>query len=110
MGMGLGSCRQLLKNDDFLPDFDVRDLLGPDLPLFANLGVAQIEQLLKQNDTARVLDLVKKLRADGLILHVNPMQEALQPEGDRYEKPALETIRLFLEKSEIGRASCRERV
>ncbi|HNM26746.1 MAG TPA: isopentenyl-diphosphate delta-isomerase, partial [Saprospiraceae bacterium] len=36
MGMGLGSCRQLLYGDQYLPDFDVRDTIGPELPLYAN--------------------------------------------------------------------------
>lgn len=99
MGMGLGSCRQLLWSDEHLPDFDVRDLIGPDFPLFANLGIAQVEQLLAKNDAARIEDLVKKLRADGLILHVNPMQEALQPEGDRFQKPAIDTIKNLLDKT-----------
>ena len=43
MGMGLGSCRQLLHSDEYLPDFDVRDAMGSEALLFANLGVAQIE-------------------------------------------------------------------
>ncbi|MEO6759570.1 MAG: isopentenyl-diphosphate delta-isomerase, partial [Saprospiraceae bacterium] len=54
MGMGLGSCRQLLYSDEALPDFDVRDVLGPELPLFANLGVAQIEQLFEREETDRI--------------------------------------------------------
>lgn len=99
LGMGLGSCRQLLWSDEHLPDFEVRDLVGPDYPLFANLGIAQVEQLLAKNDAARIEDLIQKLRADGLIIHVNPMQEALQPEGDRFQKPAIETIKNLLEKT-----------
>ena len=50
MGMGLGSCRQLLYSDEFLADFDVRDALGPNLPLLANLGVAQVEVLLERDE------------------------------------------------------------
>ena len=93
MGMGLGSCRQLLYGDEHLSDFDVRDTLGPDLPLYANLGVAQVEQLLNQGAALDSISaLLAKLRADGLIIHVNPLQEAMQPEGDRFLRPALETI------------------
>ncbi|MEO6037978.1 MAG: isopentenyl-diphosphate delta-isomerase, partial [Saprospiraceae bacterium] len=77
MGMGLGSCRQLLYSDDMLADFAVRDTLGTDLPLFANLGVAQIEQLFARRETERIPALLTKLRADGLIIHVNPLQEAM---------------------------------
>ena len=101
MGMGLGSCRQLLYGDEYLPDFDVRAELGAEMPLFANLGVAQVEQLLRNGALDRVSALLAKLRADGLIVHVNPLQEAMQPEGDRFARPALETIEELLEKTDF---------
>ena len=97
MGMGLGSCRQLLYADDVLADFDVRDWLGPDLPLYANLGVAQIEHLFERNETDRIPALLIKLRADGLIIHINPLQEAMQPEGDVFKAAPIETIRHLLQ-------------
>ncbi len=100
MGMGLGSCRSLLFSDESLKDFDVRKLIGDELPLFANLGVAQVEQLLASGELWRVKALLDKLQADGLIIHVNPLQEWLQPEGDRFEKAPLQTITSFLEKME----------
>ncbi len=99
MGMGLGSCRQLLWSDEHLADFDVRDLIGAGLPLFANLGIAQVEQLLEKNEFPRFHRMLENLRADGLVIHVNPMQEALQPEGDRFMHAPIETIRLFLAKT-----------
>jgi isopentenyl-diphosphate Delta-isomerase len=99
LGMGLGSCRQLLYSSEHLPDFDVRDTLGPDLPLYANLGVAQLETLLANKAADKIDALIHLLRADGLIVHVNPLQEAMQPEGDRYLRPALETIQAVLENT-----------
>ena len=100
MGMGLGSCRSLLFSDVTLNDFDVRAIIGNDLPLFANLGVAQVEQLMENNELHLIDNLLEKLKADGLIIHVNPLQEWLQPEGDHFSKPPIETITAFLEKSE----------
>ncbi|MCA0236727.1 MAG: isopentenyl-diphosphate delta-isomerase [Bacteroidetes bacterium] len=97
MGMGLGSCRQLLYSDEFLADFDVREEMGPDLPLLANLGVAQVEKLLRQKEIDRIPALLERLRADGLFIHVNPLQEAMQPEGDRFERPPLEVVQEVLE-------------
>ncbi len=101
MGMGLGSCRQLLYSDAHLADFDVRDTVGSDLPLYANLGVAQIEQLLEKNEQDRIPGLLHKLRADGLIVHVNPLQEAMQPEGDVFRRPPVETIQQLLQTLDI---------
>ena len=97
MGMGLGSCRQLLYSDEYLSDFTVRPLLGDTFPLFANLGIAQIEQLLSRKETERIDQLLHKLQADGLIIHINPMQEWMQPEGDRFQQPPIDTIRALLQ-------------
>ena len=101
LGMGLGSCRQLLFSDEHLSDFDVRDTIGPDLPLYANLGVAQIEQLFEKKETERIPALLQKLRADGLIVHVNPLQEAMQPEGDMFQYSPLETIQKLLQTFDL---------
>ena len=101
MGMGLGSCRIILDNDTHLKDFDVRDVIGEDLPLYANLGIAQIETAVVNNDFTSIKDLVDKLRADGLIIHVNPMQESLQPEGDILTLSPIRTILSFLEKVDV---------
>jgi isopentenyl-diphosphate Delta-isomerase len=96
-GMGLGSCRQLLYSNDTFEDFNVRPILGDDVPLFANLGVAQLEVLIDRKETFLIQKMVEKLRADGLIIHINPMQEWLQPEGDRFKRSPLETIETLLE-------------
>lgn len=97
-GMGLGSCRIILEDDSYLADFDMRPIIGDDLPLFANLGICQVEQLLKQNHEDKIIRLVGKLRADGLIVHVNPMQEWFQPEGDVLKYPPIDTIKRLLDK------------
>jgi isopentenyl-diphosphate Delta-isomerase len=96
-GMGLGSCRQLLYSDEYLDDFNVRPLMGYDVPLFANLGIAQLETLIERNEIPLITQLIQKLNADGLIIHVNPMQEWLQPEGDRFKKPPIDTIKTLVD-------------
>ena len=96
LGMGLGSCRPLLDSKERLQDFDVRNILGPDLPLYANLGIAQVEQLLANKAIDKINALVHVLQADGLIVHVNPLQEWLQPEGDRINTPPIHTIQQLL--------------
>jgi isopentenyl-diphosphate delta-isomerase len=97
MGMGLGSCRSLLFSDATLPDFDVRKVIGSKLPLYANLGIAQLEKLVSRKELFLVDNLLHKLKADGLIIHVNPLQEWLQPEGDRIENAPIETIKAMLD-------------
>ena len=97
LGMGLGSCRVLLEGDTYLADFALRDIIGDDQPFYANLGISQVEQLVYVNNTARIHEMVSKLRADGLIIHVNPLQEWFQPEGDRLQYAPIETIKRFLD-------------
>ncbi len=96
IGMGLGSCRQLLYSDQYFSDFDVRKWVGDDLPLYANLGVAQVEKMIDRKETGQIRRLLDRLRADGLIIHVNPLQEWLQPEGDRFRAAPIETIQTAL--------------
>lgn len=95
LGMGLGSCRPLLESDNFIKDFAVRNLIG-DQPLFANLGIAQVEQMLAQGELKQIERLVERLEADGLIVHVNPLQEWLQPGGDVITRSPLATIEELL--------------
>jgi isopentenyl-diphosphate delta-isomerase len=92
LGMGLGSCRVLLDSDLFFHDFNLRPILGSELPLYANLGIAQIEQLLAGNNHHKITDLIARLDADGLIVHINPLQEWFQPEGDRLKSSPIETL------------------
>lgn len=96
IGMGLGSCRKLLDDDTYFEDFNLRPIMGDDLPLFANLGIAQVEILLEENKIDKIRSLVEKLQADGLIIHINPLQEWMQPEGNRIAHPPIETIERLL--------------
>ena len=81
LGMGLGSCRPVLENSEYSRDFEIRKHIG-EQPLFANLGIAQIEELIALNQLQKLVDMVHRLEANGLIIHVNPLQEWMQPEGD----------------------------
>ncbi len=95
LGMGLGSCRSILHSDTRLKDFTVRSYT--DSLLYANLGIAQIEELLISGHESIIHEMVKRIEADGLIIHLNPLQEWFQPEGDRYRQSPLQTLTLFLE-------------
>lgn len=101
MGMGLGSCRILLDKPEYFDDFDMRDIIGPELPLYANIGIAQVEHMMQDKSWRRLVELVESLRADGLIIHINPIQEWLQPEGDLILRPPIETIEEFLSLTKL---------
>lgn len=78
LAMGLGSGRVLLEHPEVLPTFQVRRL-APQALLLANLGAVQLNRGVTAEDCRRLLEA---LEADALVLHLNPLQEALQPEGD----------------------------
>ncbi len=100
LGMGLGSCRIILEDDTYFDDFNLREIIGYEYPFYANLGIAQIEKVLEDKKIDLVKELMFKLQVDGLIIHVNPLQEWLQPEGDRLKRSPIETITDFIENFE----------
>ncbi|MEO6949397.1 MAG: hypothetical protein ABI123_07205, partial [Ginsengibacter sp.] len=80
LGMGVGSARIALEDSSKVNDFKLRPLLG-DAPFYLNFGIVQIEKYLQRKEIYKLLDLRKTLNADGFIIHVNPLQEWMQPEG-----------------------------
>jgi isopentenyl-diphosphate delta-isomerase len=78
IAMALGSGRAMLEDATLRATFDVRSV-APKVVLFANLGAVQLNYGVRVDDARR---LVEELRASGLYLHLNPLQEALQRDGD----------------------------
>lgn len=78
IALGLGSLRAALETPDLIDTYRIRPW-APDTLLLANLGAVQLNYGYDASHCQRAVDLVA---ADGLILHLNPLQEALQPEGD----------------------------
>lgn len=76
--MALGSLRAALEDPKQIRSFQIRKI-APDILVFANIGAIQLNNGLSIDDCQRLLELVE---ADGLILHLNPLQEALQVGGD----------------------------
>jgi len=78
VAMGLGSLRTGLEQPETLSTYCVREV-APDVLLFANLGAVQLNYGYGVDDCRRAVEAVE---ADALILHLNPLQEALQADGD----------------------------
>src|SRR5208337_1783450 len=82
LAMGVGSQRCAIENAAAAASFQVRDV-APDILLCANLGAVQQNYGWGLDECRRAVDMIG---ADALILHLNPLQEALQPEGNtRFE-------------------------
>src|SRR4028119_985859 len=78
LAMGVGSQRVAVENPQVADTFAVRSH-APDILLFANLGAVQLNYSYGLNECLRVVDLCQ---ADALILHLNPLQESVQSNGD----------------------------
>jgi isopentenyl-diphosphate delta-isomerase len=78
VALGLGSQRAALEDSRLLSTYRVRDV-APRVVLFANIGAVQLNYGVGIEDAQRAVD---GIGADGLYLHLNPLQEALQPNGE----------------------------
>ena len=78
LAMGVGSQRTALEDGDSASSFAVRDY-APNALVFANLGAVQLNYGYTVDQCRRAVGMVA---ADALILHLNPLQEVVQPEGD----------------------------
>jgi isopentenyl-diphosphate Delta-isomerase len=88
LAMGVGSQRVAIEQPQVADTFQVRRI-APDILLFANLGAVQLNY---RYDIEQCLRAVELLEADALILHLNPLQECIQPQGDTNFKGLLDRI------------------
>jgi isopentenyl-diphosphate delta-isomerase len=79
VAMGVGSQRAALENPRETPTFSIARKAGPDILLFANLGAVQLNYGYGIDQCRQAVDMIQ---ADALILHLNPLQEAVQDAGD----------------------------
>lgn len=80
IAMGVGSQRAAIEHPELEETFAIVRKEAPNALLFANLGVAQLNKAYGLAQCQRAVDM---LEADGLYLHLNALQEVLQPEGNR---------------------------
>jgi len=91
LAFGVGSQRAGLTHKDLRPTYQVRSV-APDILLLANLGAVQLNYGVGID---QCLEAVEMIGADALVLHLNPLQEALQQEGDHNFRGLLEKIGLI---------------
>jgi isopentenyl-diphosphate Delta-isomerase len=93
IGMMLGSQRIMLDNDAAARSFEVREL-APDVLLIGNIGLAQL------SDAAipKLAAALERVGADALAVHTNPLQEAMQDNGDTDFSGSLDRLRRVAEE------------
>ncbi|HBG74526.1 MAG: type 2 isopentenyl-diphosphate Delta-isomerase [Chloroflexi bacterium GWB2_49_20] len=97
IAMGVGSQRAALETPDLSGTFDIRKI-APDIILFANLGAIQLNNGMDYDACQRAIDMI---HADGLLLHLNPLQEALQTGGNTNFKGLAEKIERICQKISV---------
>jgi isopentenyl-diphosphate delta-isomerase len=95
--MGVGSQRAGIENPELMLTYGVRDV-APDVLLLANVGAVQLNYGIGIDACLRAVDAIG---ANALILHLNPLQEAIQPEGNTDFRALLPRIVALCENSPV---------
>lgn len=112
VAIGVGSQRAALENEEMVETYTVVRKAAPSAPVFANIGCPQ---LLSDEAEEHVKEIVDMLKADALMIHLNPLQEAIQPEGETRFRGVLKrmgeivkTLSVPVIVKETGSGICRE--
>ena len=97
IGMGVGSQRAAIEDPALADTYRVRRV-APGILLLANLGAIQLNYGYGPDECRRAVEMIE---ADGLILHLNPLQEALQPEGETHFAGLLSKIEAVCRALEV---------
>jgi isopentenyl-diphosphate Delta-isomerase len=97
VGMGVGSQRAAIEEPAWADTYRVRHV-APDIFLMANLGAIQLNYGYGLDECRRAVEMIE---ADALILHLNPLQEALQPEGNAHFSGLLPKIEAICRALEV---------
>lgn len=77
--LGVGSQRQALENKKYHSSYKIIRKNAPGIPILGNIGAAQIAKL---KDPSQIQYLIDLIEADAFVIHVNPLQELLQKDGE----------------------------
>jgi isopentenyl-diphosphate delta-isomerase len=77
--MGLGSQRAGLKSEELAATYSIARKNAPDAFLIANIGGAQLSKGLTTGEVKKIIEMIQ---ADAIVIHLNPLQELIQPEGE----------------------------
>ena len=92
IALGVGSQRQASGNTQYHRSFSVVRETASNIPIFGNIGAAEVAKLQDASPVLRMIDLIQ---ADGFAVHLNPLQELLQPEGNTNFRGVLNGIELL---------------
>ncbi len=97
IGMGIGSQRVALENPSLIKTYKVVREVAPNAFIIGNIGAVQIKEY-KVSDIEKLVNMIK---ANALAIHLNPLQECIQPEGEPLFKNVSEKIREIVKALDI---------
>ncbi|MEM2946620.1 MAG: type 2 isopentenyl-diphosphate Delta-isomerase [Candidatus Bathyarchaeia archaeon] len=89
LGMGVGSQRAALEDQRLEKTFAIVRKMAPTAFLMANIGGIQLAKGYSIKEARKAIEMID---ADALAIHLNPLQEAVQPEGETSFKGVLEKV------------------
>jgi len=89
IAMGVGSQRAGIEKEELESTYTIAREAAPDAFLIGNLGAVQLAGGYGRKEAEKAVDMI---RADALAIHLNPMHELVQTEGDRNFKGCLDAI------------------
>jgi isopentenyl-diphosphate delta-isomerase len=98
IGMMLGSQRIALEHPEVINTFRIARESAPTIPLIGNIGIAQVLEKEKKN---KLSDLISHIDADAIAIHLNPLQEVLQHEGEPNFEGSIDAVADFVRNSPI---------
>ncbi len=90
--IGVGSQRAAVEDPSLADTFTIVRESAPSVPVIANIGATHVDD---------APEAVRMIDADILAIHLNPLQEAIQPEGDCNSVGALESIATIVDSVDI---------
>lgn len=97
--IGVGSQRQALENKDYHSTYKVVRKNAGKVPVLGNIGAAQVAKSKRIIDEIRFL--IDLIEADAMVIHVNPLQELVQKEGETDFRGLLNNIELICKKIDV---------
>lgn len=96
--IGVGSQRQVLENKNYRNTYNIIRKNAKSVPVLGNLGAAE---LVKLKSTDQIKLLVELIEADAFVIHLNPLQELLQPEGTPYFTGLLKSLKRLVKEVKV---------
>ncbi len=98
LAMGVGSQRQAMESSAYHSSFSIARKAAPSIPLIGNIGAPEVAAL---KDHSPIVKLADMIRADAFAVHLNPLQEFLQPEGNTNFRGVLNGIEKLVKQLPI---------